>query len=115
MKHWYVLAYDIRERKRLSRTHYFLSKRALALQNSTFLVHENKAGLNKIINGIDDRVNTKVDDVRLYPITQPNSVWASGKQSQAMSGLYFGKSKSQKKKKPQGFFTRLLSMMEIKR
>ena len=87
-KQWYLLAYDIRQAKRLSRTHYFVKKKGVGLQRSVYLVKANKEGLAGIIAGIRERVHDKVDDVRLYPIHKPGSLWAAGKQSDKINILY---------------------------
>ncbi len=99
MKQWYVIAYDVRESKRLQRVHYFLKKHAVALQNSVFLLHSNQQDLQKILQGILVRCNGKVDDVRLYPIIHPNAIWASGLQSNKIQGFYAAKGKARKKTK----------------
>jgi len=112
MKQWYVLAYDIRDPRRLQRVHYFLRKKALALQNSVFLVNENRAGLQEIVEGIRERADNNIDDIRLYPLTHPNVIWAAGKQADAMSGLYGGKQKQDRPAQQKGFFKTLMDKMK---
>ena len=90
MKNWYLLAYDIREEKRLKKTHYFLKKRATALQNSVFLLHVDRKTLDGILAGVKERTKGIEDDVRLYPISDPNIIWAAGKQAGVMKSLYAG-------------------------
>nr|CAA6830867.1 MAG: CRISPR-associated endoribonuclease Cas2 [uncultured Thiotrichaceae bacterium] len=87
-KQWFVLAYDIREPKRLQRLHYFLKKRALPLQRSVFLLHKKPSELNSILQGVRQRTHKNDDDVRLYPVVSPNSIWAAGKQCDVLSDLY---------------------------
>ena len=87
-KQWFVLAYDVRDPKRLRRLHYFLKKRALPLQRSVFLVHKKPSELNHLLQGVRQRVRMNEDDVRLYPVVSPHSIWVAGIQSQAMDGLY---------------------------
>ncbi|NKB64824.1 MAG: CRISPR-associated endonuclease Cas2 [Gammaproteobacteria bacterium] len=103
LKRWYILAYDVRDSKRLRRLHYFLSREALSLQYSVFLVHKNKEEIKCLITEVKDRVETNVDDVRLYPVKSPNVIWASGKQSRSMSGLYVAGHPSEKKPKKKSF------------
>ncbi len=110
MKQWYVIAYDVREIKRLQKVHYFLKKRAIALQNSVFLVHANPKSLQSILNGIQERVNGRVDDVRLYPVIHPNAIWAAGLQINAMHGLFTATTKTQKHRK-QPLVKRLLTKL----
>lgn len=90
MKNWYLLAYDVRDEKRLKKLHYFLKKQATALQNSVFLLHVNKTQLDNILAGIKERTKGKIDDVRLYPISNPHAIWAAGKQIGVMKHFYIG-------------------------
>lgn len=111
MKQWYVIAYDVREIRRLRKVHYFLKKRAIALQNSVFLIHVNHKNLQKILQGIDERVNGRVDDVRLYPVIHPNAIWEAGLQINAMQGLYTAASKTRQPRK-QPLIKRLLTALK---
>lgn len=96
MKKWHILAYDIREEKRLRKVHYFLKKRGIALQKSIFLLHCSAEDLSLILQGVRERANIREDDIRLYPVSSPHSIWAAGKQQQALSDLYGGDDKSSK-------------------
>ena len=87
-KHWFVLAYDVREQKRLRRLHYYLKKRALPLQRSVFLLHKKPSELSRILQGVRERTHKNEDDVRLYPVVSPHSIWAAGQQSDVLAGLY---------------------------
>ncbi|MCH9698999.1 MAG: CRISPR-associated endonuclease Cas2 [Gammaproteobacteria bacterium] len=109
MKQWYVITYDVREIKRLQKVHYFLKKRAIALQNSVFLLHANQKKLQIILAGIHERVNGRVDDVRLYPVIHPNAIWAAGLQINALQGLYAGTSKTHQPNK-QSLIKRLFTV-----
>lgn len=94
MKNWYLLAYDIREAKRLRKVHYFLKKQGTALQNSVFLLHVDRKTLDGILAGVKERTKGQIDDVRLYPISGPNIIWAAGKQVGVMQHLYTGNPKA---------------------
>ena len=87
-KKWYLLAYDIRNMKRLQRTHYFIKKKGSGLQRSVFLVRTGKADLAELINGIRERVNDREDDVRIYPVRHPGVLWAAGQQAEKINSLY---------------------------
>lgn len=87
-KHWFVLAYDVREPKRLKRLHYYLKKRALPLQRSVFLLHKKPSELSQILQEVRQRTHKNEDDVRLYPVVSPNSIWAAGTQSRVLADLY---------------------------
>ena len=82
---WSIISYDIRDPKRLLRVHYRLKKEAVALQKSVFLVKSHR--LNKVIALIDQYADDSEDDVRLYPITHPNAIWAAGRQADSLSNL----------------------------
>ena len=106
-KSWYLIAYDIREPKRLKRLHYRLRKRAIPLQNSVFMVKLTDKHLDRLSNEIKNHINSVQDDVRIYPIHHPDTLWSAGKQVNALRGLYAGAKKQKKKKKP-GIIRRLL-------
>jgi CRISPR-associated protein Cas2 len=82
---WYIVSYDIRDQKRLQRLHYHLKKEALALQKSVFLVKSQR--LHKVKAIIKQYSKGSIDDVRLYPITHPNAIWAAGQQAKALTSL----------------------------
>ncbi len=85
---WYLLAYDIREPKRLQRTHAFVKKKGVRLQKSVYLVRASEAELDEIRKGIRERTNSRKDDVRLYPIRHPGVLWGAGRQQDSVKGLY---------------------------
>lgn len=90
MKQWHLLAYDVREEKRLRKLHYFLRKRALPLQRSVFLLHCTASELADTLQGVRERTHLREDDVRLYPVHSPQSIWAAGQQKAAVQALYVG-------------------------
>lgn len=75
---WYLLAYDIRDPQRLQRVHYYLRKRALAVQQSVFFLHATDAELQRTLDEIAQRIHRHQDDVRAYPIAHPAEVWLAG-------------------------------------
>lgn len=91
MKQWYLLAYDVRDKKRLRRLHYALKKQALPLQQSVFLVQADKKRLKFLVGLVKSRTATNLDDVRVYPLHHPNDMWLGGCQQQALAGLFAGK------------------------
>lgn len=95
MKKWYVLAYDIREPKRLKKLHYYLKKQALPLQRSIFIVHCDTHQLADILQQVRERAHLREDDIRLYPINSPQSIWAAGQQAEQLHSLYPTKKASQ--------------------
>ncbi|WP_341325699.1 CRISPR-associated endonuclease Cas2 [Methylotuvimicrobium sp. KM2] len=89
-KQWYLLCYDIREEKRLKKFHYRLSKQAMAMQKSVFLVEAGDKEIQKIIQLVDAYTHTHEDDVRLYPIEHPKAIWSAGIQNQSFRGIATG-------------------------
>jgi len=92
LKHWYLIAYDVRDPKRLRQVHYYLRKHALAVQKSVFIVHTDLAQLAVIQDGLRARVLERDDDLRLYAIPGPAALWAAGQQARRLAGLYDGTS-----------------------
>lgn len=87
-KNWYLLAYDIREPKRLQRTYYYVKKIGVSLQRSVFLIQTDMKGLDRIRKNITQRVDNRQDDVRLYPIRHPGVIWSGGQQTDKISNLF---------------------------
>ena len=88
MTHWSLIAYDIRDPKRLRRVHGYLRKRAQALQLSVFLIKANETELDAILAGVRARADNREDDIRLYAVADPAAIWSAGTQSAAVAGLY---------------------------
>jgi len=95
LKRWYLLAYDIRENRRLRRIHACLKKQAVAFQKSVFLLHEDREGLEHILEQVRACADDQADDVRLYPVHSPNDLWTAGLQAEKFQGLYSGGSGSE--------------------
>lgn len=94
LKHWYLIAYDVRDPKRLRKVHYYLRKQALAVQKSVFIIHTDLATLARIEGQLRQRVVEREDDLRLYAIPTPAALWAAGQQAERLSGLYGGDAKT---------------------
>jgi CRISPR-associated protein Cas2 len=88
IKHWYLVAYDVRAPKRLRRVHYYLRKRALAVQKSVFAMETDSGALAEVQKGLLAIADPREDDLRLYSIPGPAAVWTAGKQGQRFEGLY---------------------------
>ena len=82
--HWYLVAYDITEPKRLTKVHRFLKKRGgLPLQKSVFAWMGRESTLQKLIQELKKRLDEKTDDLRIYPIASLQSIdlWGKSKKS----------------------------------
>jgi CRISPR-associated protein Cas2 len=88
MTHWSLIAYDIREPKRLRRVHAYLRKRAQALQLSVFILEAEESQLNAILADLRKRADNRCDDIRLYAVKNPAAVWSAGNQNARLAGLY---------------------------
>ena len=107
---WYVLAYDVRDPKRLRRTHAHIKKHGISLQKSVFLIHADSKALARLKAGVLARVDKNKDDVRLYPIRHPGVLWAAGRQENKMDSLYA----PAPEKKPRGLPNRIRSLFSWK-
>ncbi|EIC21502.1 CRISPR-associated endonuclease Cas2 [Thiorhodovibrio frisius] len=64
----YLLAYDIADRKRLVRVHRTVKGYGMPLQYSVFLVVGTSRTLDELLGELDDIINPKEDDIRVYPL-----------------------------------------------
>lgn len=87
-KHWYLIAYDVRDPKRLRQVHYYLRKRALAVQKSVFAIEADPDLLSEVEAGLRARADGRKDDLRLYAVPGPGAIWAAGRQASRLAGLH---------------------------
>lgn len=66
--HWYLICYDIRNVRRLSRTHRYLRRQALMLQESVYLYAGNTKAAALLRAELKKRINPHQDDVRIYQL-----------------------------------------------
>jgi CRISPR-associated protein Cas2 len=64
--HWYLICYDIRNVRRLSRTHRYLRRQALMLQESVYLYSGDTKAAALLRAELKKRINPHQDDVRIY-------------------------------------------------
>lgn len=76
-KRW-LIAYDICHPKRLGRVYRYLSKHAVAVQYSAFIIEGNDAYLHDILFAVCERIDINTDDVRAYHVPQSAQLWALG-------------------------------------
>lgn len=79
-KQWYLLAYDIRNPRRLQRTYACVKKHGIRLQKSVFLLKADNQELQSLKKALLQRVHAREDDVRIYPVRHPGVLWAGGRQ-----------------------------------
>jgi CRISPR-associated protein Cas2 len=81
---WYVVAYDIRDARRLRAVHRVLRAEAIPVQRSVFLAFGTVAALERLLSQLDTLIDVRVDDLRAYPVDEPPTLWLSG--SRALDG-----------------------------
>ena len=91
VKQWYILSYDIHHPVRLRRFHYRISKEAVALQKSVYLIEADDKQLREVERIVADCVHRHKDDVRLYPIHHPRDLWGAGRQAESFAALPRGR------------------------
>lgn len=67
--HTWLIAYDVREPRRLTTLHRALKKQALAVQYSVFVGRFTRRGIRHLVATINSIIAPQ-DDVRLYPLPQ---------------------------------------------
>jgi len=74
----WLIAYDIREPRRLARVHRYLKRYAVPLQYSVFITRASIAQIGNLRAGIARIINAKTDDVRIYHIPERTEVHTFG-------------------------------------
>ena len=77
---FWLVAYDIRDKRRLARVGRFVSRHAWRLQYSLFAAHWNRRELNAIIQTLTELIDPNQDDVRFYPVEDTPWTARIGKQ-----------------------------------
>jgi len=67
----WLIAYDIRNKRRLVRVHRYMKKHAIPLQYSLFLTHASAGRIGTLAKGIEALMDVRQDDVRIYRIPEP--------------------------------------------
>ena len=86
IKTWLV-AYDIREPRRLRRVHRHLRKLGMAAQYSAFTVEADDSEIVDHLAAIESLIDKRADDVRAYHLPARCPVWRLGRQEWP-EGLY---------------------------
>lgn len=79
VKTWLV-AYDIRQHRRLRRVHRILRKRGMAAQYSVFTVEADDPGIAELLQQLEAEINLREDDLRAYHLPASCPVWRLGAQ-----------------------------------
>jgi CRISPR-associated protein Cas2 len=76
-KGWYLVTYDIANHKRLAKVHRVLKKEGIPAQKSVFFVFATEKQVNDILDRVAKEMRLSEDDLRAYPVTQPENVWTN--------------------------------------
>lgn len=88
-RNW-LIAYDIRDPRRLVRVHRFLKQQAVPVQYSVFAARGSLADMRQLAAALRAQIDERADDVRIYPIPEnplvhtigaallPDDVWLLG-------------------------------------
>jgi CRISPR-associated protein Cas2 len=76
----HLLAYDIADPRRLVRVHRTVRNVGVPLQYSVFLVPGTAAEIDRLLVEIDDIIDPRQDDIRVYPLPQKPDVVHYGRQ-----------------------------------
>lgn len=85
-KSWYLIQYDIANKRRLAKVHKFLCSIAIPLQNSVFAWFGSSKELDHLQQNLKKIINIYEDDIRGYLITQPIVLYG---QSPFIEEVYF--------------------------
>jgi CRISPR-associated protein Cas2 len=66
----WLIAYDIRDRRRLGRVHRFLMQQAIPVQYSVFAARGSLSDMRRMAEELRMRIDERADDVRIYPIPE---------------------------------------------
>lgn len=64
----WLVAYDIRDPRRLRRVHRYLRNYATPIQYSVFLYRATPTNIPHLLKGLEQHINPQEDDVRAYPL-----------------------------------------------
>ena len=87
MTELWLVGYDIRCPRRLKRVHHYLAARAWPIQKSIFLLPTSEGEQAVHEEELLDRIDSAVDDVRFYKLTEHAAAWSFGVPSM-LEGLH---------------------------
>jgi len=84
----WLIAYDIRDPRRLTRLQAFIRRHTVPVQYSVYLFEGNAGELGELLLKIRQRIDNTVDDVRAYLIPERVEIYAYGRGSLPASAYY---------------------------
>ncbi len=79
-ENWYLLCYDIADKRRLRRVHSRMKDAGIPLQYSVFLLNMGSVDLILLLDDLQELIDDGRDDVRAYPISPTVDYVALGRQ-----------------------------------
>lgn len=76
----WLMAYDIRDPKRLQRVGRYMNKEGLRLQFSVYVLKGSREQVEQVMEQLRQLIDEKFDDVRIYPLTEKTRIWGLGTQ-----------------------------------
>lgn len=76
----WLLAHDIRDKKRLQKVWLYLRQEGVRLQYSVYLLAGTRHQIEVIIGRLRELIDERADDVRIYPLTENTRIWGLGTQ-----------------------------------
>jgi CRISPR-associated protein Cas2 len=76
----WLIAYDIADPRRLASVHRYLKRYALAVQYSVFLGWFSARQVDSLRRGLEQRIDPRRDDVRLYHLPSRTQLYRFGRQ-----------------------------------
>lgn len=86
--HDWIVAYDIRDERRLVRVHRYMVKHAVPLQRSVFQARMSTRDLLLLRAGLAELIDPKQDDVRMYPLPARMDIVRLGRQDLRADGTF---------------------------
>jgi len=88
MKSVFLIAYDIKDDRRLNRVHRYLKGRGIHLQKSVFYCRLSQEEIKKVRQGILELIEEREDDVRIYPLVIDFEAIAMGQGEKVPGGVW---------------------------
>lgn len=86
----FLLSYDIADPRRLARVHRTVKRQGLPLQYSVFLIADTPAVLDGLLAELDDIIDPRADDIRVYPLPTRLDADSYGRQFLPLGVLLLG-------------------------
>ncbi len=84
----WIVAYDIRDPKRLVRVHRYMIKHAEPLQRSVFMARMSTLDLLLLREGLAELIDPRQDDIRMYPLPAHLEIVRLGRQDLRVDGTF---------------------------